>query len=119
MISFKEQVEKDNGGTFLNLSEFGEEHRLNDTLCTCILQGDTIQQALSIGDGTCGDRFQHERSDRAIYGADLTVNVKASDLEEETPVYGQLFTVDEEIYIVQSVKEDMGMLTIGLVANER
>lgn len=112
MISFKEQVEKDNGGTFLNLSEFGEEHRLNDTLCTCILQGDTIQQALSIGEGI-------SKTYPTIYGADLTVNVKESDLEEETPVYGQLFTVDEEIYIVQSVKEDMGMLTIGLVANER
>ena len=112
MISFKEQVEKDNGDTFLNLSEFGEEHELNGTLCTCILQGDTIQQVLSIGEGI-------SKNYPTIYGADLTVNVKASDLEEETPVYGQLFTVDEEIYIVQSVKEDMGMLTIGLVENER
>lgn len=111
MISFKEQVEKDNGDTFLNLSEFGEEHELNGTLCPCILQGGTIQQALSIGEGI-------SKTYPTIYGADLTVNVKASDIEE-VPVYGQLFTVDEEIYIVQSVKEDMGMLTIGLVANER
>lgn len=112
MISFKEQVEKDNGDTFLNLSEFGEEHELNGTLCHCILQGDTIQQALSIGEGI-------SKAYPTIYGADLTVNVKAVDLAEEVPVYGQLFSVDEETYLVQSVREDMGMLTIGLVANER
>lgn len=112
MISFKEQVEKDNGGTFLNLTEFGEEHELNGIPCTCILQGDTIQQALSIGGGI-------NKTYPTIYGADLTVNVKAADLAEEVPVYGQLFSVDEETYLVQSVREDMGMLTIGLVANER
>lgn len=112
MISFKEQVKKDNGDTFLNLSEFGEEHELNGTLCPCILQGDTIQQALSIGEGI-------SKAYPTIYGADLTVNVKAADLAEEVPVYGQLFSVDEETYLVQSVREDMGMLTIGLVVNER
>lgn len=112
MISFKEQVEKDNGDTFLNLSEFGEKHELNGTLCPCILQGDTIQQALSIGEGI-------SKTYPTIYGADLTVNVKAADLAEEVPVYGQLFSVDEETYLVQSVREDMGMLTIGLVVNER
>lgn len=112
MSTFKEQIEKDNEEVFLNLEEFGDIHRLNGMECSCILQGDTIQQALSIGDGI-------SKTYPTIYGADLTVNVKASDLEEETPVYGQLFKVDEEIYIVQSVKEDMGMLTIGLVANER
>ena len=100
MSTFKEQVEKDNANVFLNLGEFGEIHELNGISCHCILQGDAIQQTLSIGNG-------------------ITVNVKKADLEDEIPVYGQLFRVDDDAYLVESVKEDMGMLTIGLVANDR
>lgn len=112
MSTFKEQIEKDNVEVFLNLCEFGETHYLNDIPCTCILQGDTVQQALSIGDGI-------NKTYPTIYGADVTVNVRKEDLEEEVPVYGQLFKLDDDMYLVQSVKDDMGMLTIGLVANER
>lgn len=112
MSTFKEQVEKDNASVFLNLDEFGEIHELNGISCSCILQGDTIEQALSIGDGI-------NRTYPTIYGADITVNVKKADLEDEIPVYGQLFRVDDDTYLVQSVKDDMGMLTIGLVANDR
>ncbi len=112
MSTFKDQIEKDNSNVFLNLDEFGETHELNGIPCACILQGDTIQQTLSIGDGI-------NKTYPTIYGADITVNVRKVDLGEETPVYGQLFRVDEDTYLVESVKEDMGMLTIGLVANDR
>ncbi len=112
MSTFKDQVEKDNANVFLNLEEFGETHELNGIPCTCILQGDTVQQTLSIGDGI-------NKTYPTIYGADITVNVKKADLEGEIPVYGQLFHMDDDTYLVESVKEDMGMLTIGLVANDR
>lgn len=112
MSTFKEQVEKDNANVFLNLGEFGEIHELNGISCHCILQGDAIQQTLSIGNGI-------NKTYPTIYGADITVNVKKADLEDEIPVYGQLFRVDDDAYLVESVKEDMGMLTIGLVANDR
>ena len=99
MSTLKEQVEKDNANVFLNLGEFGEIHELNGISCHCILQGDAIQQTLSIGNGI-------NKTYPTIYGADITVNVKKADLEDDA-------------YLVESVKEDMGMLTIGLVANDR
>lgn len=112
MIAFKDQIEEDNKKVFLNLAEFGDVHVLNGIECPCILQGDTIQQTLSIGDGI-------NKTYPSIYGADITINVRKADLGDETPVYGQLFEVDDDQYLVESVKEDMGMLTIGLVANNR
>lgn len=112
MSTFKEQIEKDNEEVFLNLEEFGDIHRLNGMECPCILQGDSVQQTLSIGNGI-------NKTYPSIYGADITVNVRSVDLGDEVPVYGQLFEVDDDQYLVESVKEDMGMLTIGLVANNR
>lgn len=110
-MTFKDQVDADNASVFLDMDDFGEMHELNGDLCRCILQGDTVLQTLSIGAGMRNDY-------PVIYGVDLTVNVQAKDLEE-VPVYGQTFSVDDKTYLVDTVKEDMGMLTIGLVANDR
>lgn len=117
MIDFKEQVELDNQAVFLNLSEFADVHDLNGVECPCVLEGDTVQQTLSIGDGI-------NKTYPTIYGADLTVYVRKCDLESDfsenaAPVYGQTFTVDDELYLVDSVKENMGIVTIRLVANDR
>ena len=46
------------------------------------------------------------------------VNVKTEDLPE-VPVEGQSFYVDDKLYMVESSANDMGMLTIQLVANDR
>lgn len=111
MSVFRDLVEADNGTVFLNLEEFGEYHELQGERCICILQGDAVLKTLSTGGGVT-------QTYPMIFGVDLTVNVKTADLPE-IPVYGQLFSVDEEQYLVQNVKDDMGMLTIELVANER
>lgn len=111
MSTFKDLVAADNRNVFLNMDEFGEEHDLNGTKCQCILQNSASVQALSIGEGL-------HKTYPELYGDDLVVNVQAEDMDE-IPVYGQLFRVDDENYLVDTVKEDMGMLTIGLVANER
>ena len=37
----------------------------------------------------------------------------------ELPVYGQLFGIDDKQYLVESCADDMGVLTIQLVANDR
>lgn len=111
MSAFKDMVEADNKGVFLNMDEFGEKHNLNGADCQCILQNSAAVQALSIGEGM-------HKTYPELYGDDLVVNVEAGDLPE-IPVYGQLFSVDDKNYLVDTVKEDMGMLTIGLVANER
>ena len=111
MTTFKEQLELDNADVFLNLNEFADVHDLNGKECECVLEGDTLQQSLSIGSGI-------NKTYPTIYGADLTVYVQKKSLEE-TPAYGQTFTVDGDMYLVDSVKEDMGMTIIRLVANDR
>ncbi len=111
MSAFRDLIEADNEAVFLNLEEFGEYHELQETRCVCILQGDTVLKTLSTGGGA-------SQTYPMVYGVDLTVNVKTADLPE-IPVYGQLFSVDDEHFLVQNVKDDMGMLTIELVANDR
>lgn len=111
MSAFKDMVAADNRDVFLNLDEFGEEHDLNGDTYRCILQNSASVQALSIGEGI-------NKTYPELYGDDLVVNVQTHDLSE-IPVYGQIFSVDGTNYLVDTVKEDMGMLTIGLVANER
>ena len=48
----------------------------------------------------------------------MQVNCKKSDLPE-VPVTDQVFTIDGKVYLVESCADDMGMLTIQLVANDR
>lgn len=108
MISFKEQVEKDNFDVFLNGEEFAEIHILNGNKCQCILESDSMVKGLSTGN----------TSYPMLYGSDLIVYVLEKDLNE-VPVYGQTFIVDKHLYLVESVKNDMGMITIDLVANDR
>ena len=111
MSGFKEMVAEDNSKVFLNKAEFAEEHDLNGTVCTCILQDESVVNGLSIGDGIT-------QTYPGLYGSRLLVNVKTDDLPE-VPVNGQTFTVDEKLYLVESCANDMGMLTIQLVANDR
>ena len=110
-MSFKEQVASDNSNVFLNMAEFAETHDLNGTECDCILQDESVVNGLSVGDGIT-------QTYPGLYGSRLLVNVKTDDLPE-VPVNGQTFTVDDKLYLVESCANDMGMLTIQLVANDR
>lgn len=108
---FKTQVDIDIKSAFLNGHEFAEEHELNGTEnVTCILQDITVEQELSSGNSSA-DRYYE------VYGHRLLVNVAVSDLPE-VPSYGQTFTVDGKLYLVDSVDNDMGILSITLEANE-
>ena len=46
------------------------------------------------------------------------MNCLKTDLPE-VPVFGMRFYLDEKMYEVESVSDDMGLLTIQLVANDR
>ena len=46
------------------------------------------------------------------------VNCMKKDVEE-VPVYGMVIDLDDHEYMVEQVNDDMGMLTILLVANDR
>ncbi|MBO5167644.1 MAG: hypothetical protein J6B49_00900 [Phascolarctobacterium sp.] len=107
-MGFKEMVAADNASVFLNLDEFAEIHNLNGTRCTAILQDISIDQTLSVG----------EDDYRNLYGSTILVNCRKNDLPY-VPVHGQTFNVDDQLYLVESVADDMGMLTIKLISNNR
>ncbi len=111
MSGFKDMVAADIDNVFLNTDEFAEEHNLNGTICKCILQDESVMEALSIDE-------QMNQNYQGLYGSRLIVNCKAADLPM-VPVTDQTFRVEGKLYLVESCANDMGMLTIQLVANER
>ena len=111
MKTFREQIAADNTAAFINSLEFAEEHNLNGTVCNAILQDISVAESLSTGTGST-------QTYPGIYGSRLQVNCLAVDLLE-LPVYGQLFGIDDKQYLEKSCDDDMGVLTIQLVANDR
>ncbi len=111
MSGFKDMVAADRDNVFLNLDEYAEEHNLNGSVCTCILQDESVVEEVLTND-------TYAQSYNGLYGSRLLVNVKTEDLPE-VPVEGQSFYVDNKLYMVESSANDMGMLTIQLVANDR
>jgi len=111
MSGFKDMVAADRDSVFLNMEEFAEEHDLNGKKCNCILQDESVVEEV-----LTADRFSQTYG--GLYGSRVLVNVKTEDLPE-IPVEGQTFYVDKKLYMVESSANDMGMLTIQLVANDR
>lgn len=105
MTPFQEQIAADNAAVFINDMEFAEVHNLNGTECKAVVQALTIQQGKD-------DYFS------GIYGSQLQVNCLKAELPE-VPVYGMRFYLDDKMYEVESVGDDMGILTIQLTANDR
>ena len=108
MKTFREQIAADNTAAFINSLEFADKHNLNGTECSAILQDISVAEGLSTGPGS-------SQTYAGIYGSRLQVNC----LAEALPVYGQLFGVNDKQYLVESCADDMGVLTIQLVANDR
>lgn len=111
MTTFKEQIAADNAAIFMNSMEFAEEHNLNGTVCSAIVEDISTAETLSTGSGVSQTYI-------GVYGRRMQVYCLTKDLPE-VPVYGQLFYLDGDGYLVESTSEDMGMLTIQLIANER
>ncbi len=110
MTPFQEQIAADNAAVFINDLEFAAEHDLNGNVCKAILQDISIAEA----DIDARNRIAYS----GIYGSRLQVNCLKKDLPE-VPVYGNAFYVDERPYIIESCADDMGILTLQLVASER
>lgn len=111
MSAFKDMVAADCGNVFINPDEFAETHNLNGKPCVCIVQNITSDYDMTSGDTLARNYYE-------LYGVHKEVNVVKEALTE-TPVYGQKFYLDEELYSVMEVADDMGILTIVLVANNR
>ena len=107
--TFKDIVGNDDLNTFINISEFADEHTLNGKQMPMVLVNETMDKA-SIA------RI-NEQSDmqNAIYSKLVTVHVKTADLET-IPCEGMLLTLDDKEYRVTSYLSDMGISTINLEA---
>ena len=108
-MTFKESLEQDLD-VFINMDEFAEEHELNGVPTLCVVQSPTDREIFLQGrdyDGYDG-----------IYSKQTVVHVKKSDLPELPPEQ-QIFHLDDEIYKVGEVIEEMGMVTIVLQGNMR
>lgn len=110
MSAFKEQVAADISGVFLELDEFAEEHELNGTTCTCVIQSPTAQEQFQQG--------LAYRGFEGISGEKIIVHV-AKDSLPEVPAHGQVYSLDGELMEVDSCIDDMGMLSITLHQNVR
>lgn len=110
MSAFKDAVDADSMDVFINEDEFAEEHDLNGTVCKAILQDISVAET----DIAARNRIAYS----GIYGSRLVVNCLKADLPE-VPVSGSGFSVDGKFWLVESCADDMGILTIQLVANER
>lgn len=108
MSRFKEQIAADIESVFLNADEFAEGHNLNGTVCTCVLQSPTAQEQFA--QGIAYGSFE------GISGRVTIVHV-AKDNLPEVPVNGQKFKLDGRIMLVDTVVEDMGILSITLHEN--
>ena len=111
MSAFKDMVAADMDSVFLDADEFAEEHNLNGTDCICVVESPTTGKTLT----NKGNGEKYKGYD-AVHGAMATIHVKKADIGE-MPVEDQDFSLDGEIFIVDTCVEHMGMLTIGLKAN--
>ena len=112
MNPFQEQIAADNAAVFLNEMEFAQKHMLDGVSCTAIVQNISVAEPLSTG-STDDDTYP------GVYGRRLQVNVLAELLPDGPPIYGRVFNVDGEDYLVESCADDMGILTIQLIDNDR
>ena len=110
MSDFKEMVAKDLTDVFINADEFADEHDLNGTVCQAVVQSPTSQERFITG------RYYDEYN--GISGVEVMVHCRKADMPE-TPVEGQVFALDGTPFFVNSVADDMGMLSIELHAHER
>ena len=105
-MSFKEQVTADNEFVFMNDAEFAGEHDLNGMICKAVVQGERTGER----------KFRVGAVYDDVYTADVVVHVKKEYLPE-VPVRDEIFSLDGESFIVENCTDDIGILTIGLMAN--
>ena len=105
-VTFKDQVAADLD-TFINSDEFADEHNLNGDTVKAIVESPTSQERW-ITDKEYGVY-------NGLEGNLYIVHCRKADLSA-VPVYDQRFDLDGIICIVDSVIDDMGILTIELHA---
>ena len=105
-VTFKDQVAADLD-TFINSDEFADEHNLNGDTVKAIVESPTSQERWI----TSKEYGVYNGLEGNLY----IVHCRKADLSA-VPVYDQRFDLDGVICIVDSVIDDMGILTIELHA---
>lgn len=99
-FSFKEMVAKDVHSTFLNLEEFGEEHRVEGKTITAVIDENALKERQG------GQELSVAESSLLLYAA-------VEDLPARRPA-GEGLNVDGREYIVNDWSEDTGIATVAL-----
>lgn len=111
MSPFEEQIAKDNAAVFVNDMEFAEKHDLNGVQALAVVQKLSITSDISTGNVATDNVY-------GLYGEAVMVNFSAEILPE-LPAYGDPYMLDGKQYIVNSCNNDMGIITLELLGNER
>lgn len=99
-FDFKAMVAADRLNTFLNLNEFGEEHRVEGKTITAMIDDDTLKERQG------GQELGVAESSLLLFAA-------VEDLPPKRPA-GEGLNVDGREYIINDWREDMGIATIAL-----
>lgn len=110
-MSFKDEIAADNLEVFMNDLEFAEKHNLNGVICLAVVQKMLTSSELSTGNLVTDDIYN-------LYGETVQVNFLAEHLAADL-AYGDPFVLDGTQYIVKTCNNEMGMITLELIGNQR
>lgn len=99
-FDFKKMVERDRQIVFLNIDEFGEEHKVEGRTITVVLDDNALKERQG------GQELGVAESSLMLYAA-------VEDLPIRRPA-GEGLNIDGREYIINDWSEDMGIATIAL-----
>lgn len=107
-INFKDQIDIDIGGTFLNPLEFAGQHYINNEPVMAVVDSDEFRERTSrIASNYAEGVFMHG----------VVAFIKRGDLQRD-PVTGENVMLDDQHYYVLNDEHESGMLILTLGANE-
>lgn len=102
-MSFKDQIAEDLDSVFLNLDEFGEEHKIEGSNVTVVMNNDqleTLKKGQILG----------------LVEADVMIFAKVGDLPRDLDP-GRLLNVDGREMIIIKAGRNMGLAEVALRQN--
>lgn len=104
MKGFKDFVAQDIDDVFLNQLEFADCHDIDGVRMFCVIDNDVTQGADTQLEG--------------VYLNAIRIHVRAGVLPKR-PIENEPMTVDDRLYFVRSVSDEMGCWVIVAEANEQ
>lgn len=106
-MTFKESLVNDLSKVFINTNEFADTHNINGVDVDCVVDKD-------LTDGSKSRALDYSRE--GIFLKQVLLFVKKEDIDK--PVEGERLTLDSEMYLVDNVSENNGLLEILLSRND-